>query len=822
MTNLCRTLLARMNGLDVVTSDDLGVASDLSSGILVLAGSEVLAPAARARHQATLTTSVLPSAMAPATGEEGVGGGQGLPQTDLTQGLLASLSSSSTPTLQAMVAATRPAPQLLALLAKLPQLSALVKGWEGVMGSSPAPSSLSLPVLPPDLLPSLAAELRLASRLLTLPVFAPLALDQVSRVTSLAMAGLMGVLATINTNDNADMVTDCLSMLDTVAGLVKTSTRLGAAASMNLTMVTSWVLVQGLLSPPPSATTTTMTTGLALLTERLVTCLSSLLADLSPEEVGGGGQAVVSLKGEYTGEERCKLVLAPDLLPLLLHLASLAFNQARAGLVGEQEVPPLPLLAPPREEGEEEPLLGAWMTAILAPEPLTAPFNIQGSVGEAGEADVHGDMEGTSTSCLALSTSLLTFLSSSISSNCPFLRPFALSSITTQFITTLASLTTSASTAPLPTSLPAWPRFSLALSSLTNALVASPIPFALPSLLLEKLLLSPTSLAPWHLAAPRRCLAVLAQVLLTRQAGEEAHSTTITTQYVTIWERVVTAMATAATSAKPQDDATVTLLHLLLLLFHSLQLMQKKSVLVAVTRALAETCKAAPRDPPPHFCLHLARLALLEDYLVRHLYEPPSSLLPLIRANLFSLSSLCSAPSSPITPELDDPGTSPNPYFLLLAPPPGLQGPEVPRLDGLALSFLLSTPDQVNYPGLHASLLTALHPLTTSSAGPSALYCFLSVWRLVQALPPPAPLLRHLVTVSSTATEDVVMEYGTILSTLSMAPKAGHRNYSAWLRDSLTKQGVGAPEAEALVTAVATRVNSCSTEVTPSTLSQHK
>merc|ERR1719509_661672 len=119
------------------------------------------------------------------------------------------------------------------------------------------------------------------------------------------------------------------------------------------------------------------------------------------------------------------------------------------------------------------------MTAILAPEPLTAPFNIQGGVGEAGEADVHGDTEGTSTSCLALSTSLLTFLSSSISSNCPFLRPFALSSITTQFITTLASLTTSASTAPLPTSLPAWPRFSLALSSLTSALVASPIPFAL-------------------------------------------------------------------------------------------------------------------------------------------------------------------------------------------------------------------------------------------------------------------------------------------------------------------------------------------------------
>ena len=60
-----------------------------------------------------------------------------------------------------------------------------------------------------------------------------------------------------------------------------------------------------------------------------------------------------------------------------------------------------------------------------------------------------------------------------------------------------------------------------------------------------------------------------------------------------------------------------------------------------------------PASPTPHYCMLLARLALMQDYLVRHLYEPPASLVPLIWANLFSLSTHCSPPSCPLTPELE-------------------------------------------------------------------------------------------------------------------------------------------------------------------------
>ena len=247
-----------------------------------------------------------------------------------------------------------------------------------------------------------------------------------------------------------------------------------------------------------------------------------------------------------------------------------------------------------------------------------------------------------------------------------------------------------------------------------------------------------------------------------------------------------------------------------------LNIKSTKQVLVAVSRALTITCVEAPKRPEGHYCLHLARLALLQDYLVRHLYEPPASLLPLIRSNLFSRSTLCSPASSPITPELDSGDPSSAPFFLILAPPPGLQGPEVPRLDGLALSFLLSTPEHVDYPGLHSSLLSSIYPLLTSGAGKPALYCFLAVWRLVQALPPPAPLLRQLVAEASLPHGEEGQgspEFGLALQTLVLGPKATHRTFANWVRDCLTKQGVPVEEGEALVNGLATRVTSCRAEV---------
>ena len=788
---------------------------DLSSGLLALAGGRALEPGERTGYQALLGAAQLPPGL-PLDCSVQETAGQALPQTDLTRGLLQSLAAPAPPSLPQLTAALRPGPVLLALLARLPTLAAYRVAWMEVQQGG----AMVLPPLRQEQVAHLAKELALATSLLALPLYGPVAPEQVAALTSLALGALLAALGvalsstSVYPDTSVPLVGDALALMDTVAGMVKTSTRLGAAVEANLGMASCYLLVQGL--QPLLASCPPFSPPLALLTERLLMGLGLLLADLSPEEQVMDKGATLAPLGEFSGRQRCSLVLERGPLPrLVLHLAHLSFCQARASLQGEAALVPDILVPGSGGQEEEEPILGVWMQGLLAPGPITLGQGVSedGSVGgqEVGVVEA----SPASTSCLALSSSLLAFLSSGLSSPSTFLHDYFLASLSPELVSSLASLITVASLSPMPSSLPAWPSFSLSLSTLAHALVAAPLPPPLTTVLLEKLGLAPESPGPWPLAAPRRALAVLAQILLTRQASEAASPLAVTSQYVAIWERAVASMAAAATSVTPQEDTSVASLHLLLLLFHSLQLMQKKTVLVAVSRALTTSCCGAPVPTPSHTCLHLARLALLLDYLVRHLYEPPASLLPLIRANLFSLGSLHTSPSAPILPELE--GEDSTPYFLLLPPPPGLQGPEVPRLDGLALSFLLSTPEMVDYPALHAALLSCIQPALTSEAGRPALYCFLALWRLLQALPPPAPLLRSLLALATRAREEEDRapppDYGLTLHTLVLAPKAAHRNFGAWVRDCLVKQGLETGEAEALVQGVATRVASSRSEV---------
>ena len=800
VTGLTKALLDRMGDLQIIsTTGQLALATDYASGMLAMAGGQPLNLIDRERHQSTLASVALPKAFAIEDGTGGVSGGQGLPQTDLTKGLLQSLSSQVSPSLPTLVASLRPGPAILSLLSRLPRIASYCSIWDNLATNK---KSSDLPVLNPEEVSILTAELALASKLLALPVFGPVGTEQAAQVSSLALGSLLAALAVtpgLSGSPDTTLVKDALLVIDTVTSMLRASTRLGAATVMNFTMCVAHVLVQGLLPVMPASTAlASMNPGLALLTERLLSCLTLLIDDVSPEEaMKAGAKAELSLLGSYSGVARCALVLVPSLPRLLLHLAALSFTQARVTIAPRKEE--VPNAAPPAnpavDDGEEETILGHWMTALLAPGPICVlpVSNGHSEKEEKGTGEEKNNKEETpaSSSYLDLSSSLLTFLSNALSSSCPFLQPYAHASLSPELVTSLANLILAASVEPLPSSLPAWPKFSMALSTFTTSLISAPLAPNLTSLLLEGLYLSPESNNPWPLSASRRALSVLAQVLLTRQAGEEAHSTSVTSQYVAIWQRAVAAMAAAARAPAPQEEITVTSIHLLLLLFHSLQLMQKKTVLVALSRALTITCVEAPKQPPAHYCLHLARLALLQDYLVRHLYEPPASLLPLVRSNLFSRSTLCGPATSPITPELDNGDPASAPFFLILAPPPGLQGPEVPRLDGLALSFLLSTPEQVDYPGLHASLLSSLHPILTSGAGKPALYCFLAVWRLVQALPPPAPLLRQLVAEASLPHGDEgqgAPEYGLALQTLVLGPKATHRTFANWVRDCLSKQ----------------------------------
>ena len=74
-------------------------------------------------------------------------------------------------------------------------------------------------------------------------------------------------------------------------------------------------------------------------------------------------------------------------------------------------------------------------------------------------------------------------------------------------------------------------------------------------------------------------------------------------------------------------DLNVEHAQLVLILFHSLNFMQKKSVLL-VTGSGAVRCSEAVKTPMKDSqLLHLSRLLLLLEYMMKHLYDAPPALL---------------------------------------------------------------------------------------------------------------------------------------------------------------------------------------------------
>ncbi|KAF2360064.1 Zinc finger UBR-type [Trinorchestia longiramus] len=187
-------------------------------------------------------------------------------------------------------------------------------------------------------------------------------------------------------------------------------------------------------------------------------------------------------------------------------------------------------------------------------------------------------------------------------------------------------------------------QFSQSLYRYTHNLVASGVlSDALQSTLLHQLGVSPwVSDGDWPLLLLPRTLTVLAQVLLLRQRRDKDDlKCDCDTACVIIWQRVVATLVKAVTCPAPHpdhemDDLNVEHAQLLLFLFHALQLMQKKAVLLSVASALitvAPVIKTPMRDSQ---LLHLSRLLLIFEYLMKNLYEAPQTLIEQVQWNLFS------------------------------------------------------------------------------------------------------------------------------------------------------------------------------------------
>lgn len=179
--------------------------------------------------------------------------------------------------------------------------------------------------------------------------------------------------------------------------------------------------------------------------------------------------------------------------------------------------------------------------------------------------------------------------------------------------------------------------FSFALHRFTHNLIASGLlSDTLENFLLTQLNVSPWSMDyDWPLQVMPRTLSVLVQILLLRQKKEKDDlKCDSDTACVLIWQKVINTLVNSITkngSDFDGEDLNIEHAQLLLFLFHSLLLMQKKNVLLSVASAIVTVAPVVKTPMRDSQIMHLSRLLLIFDYLMKNLYEAPQSLIDQVR-----------------------------------------------------------------------------------------------------------------------------------------------------------------------------------------------
>ena len=115
--------------------------------------------------------------------------------------------------------------------------------------------------------------------------------------------------------------------------------------------------------------------------------------------------------------------------------------------------------------------------------------------------------------------------------------------------------------------------------------------------------------------------------------------------------------------------------------------------------------------------LQITRLVQLFEYMMRNLYEPPKQLLEQVQTNIFKRHSSTFVKFFTSNTRTVGGGYLNSQKFYSLYPMAehNNQAPEVPKLDGLACSFILGTPDSLDYNILYQSLIDLLQVFQRSS-----------------------------------------------------------------------------------------------------------
>ncbi|XP_038209068.1 E3 ubiquitin-protein ligase UBR4 isoform X2 [Zerene cesonia] len=386
--------------------------------------------------------------------------------------------------------------------------------------------------------------------------------------------------------------------------------------------------------------------------------------------------------------------------------------------------------------------------------------------------------------------------------------------------------------------------FSSALVRYLHNLSGSPAFAALqPSLQQQLVSTERANMTPLQVGP--RVVKLSGGIVLARAAADRENSILV------MWHKLVNTLQECALQQQPphdhdyegdalDHDLNVEHAQMMVYLFHSLTLMQKKSVLLMTANAIikvVETLGINDRkramNLAPHQLMLTTRLMLLLEYLMKHLYDAPQTLLQQIEWNLVIAPGLaqpsfdasasevkttadngqmksriyCEVPFIEQTyRRLSQDETSMRPKFYALTNAK-INNQENPKFDGLACNFVLGTPHKLKYPLLVDALLALLNSAcvcdnpnnrTSLPALAAAHYCFQTAWRLVISMPPATPHMDKLQ--AGTAAE---LPSPLPLHALIWAPRADNKKvFNPWLKDALVKQGMYTQYAENLLAGV--------------------
>ena len=229
---------------------------------------------------------------------------------------------------------------------------------------------------------------------------------------------------------------------------------------------------------------------------------------------------------------------------------------------------------------------------------------------------------------------------------------------------------------------------------------------------------------------------------------------------------------------------------------------------------------------------------------MRNLYEPPKTLMEHVQQNIFRkhLRQPDQTSESPATStgplyhsfrEIEDnmsrlcksgSGSMPRFYNLYaLSDMLFASANEVPKLDGLAISFVLGTSDGLNYGQFYQALIDSLQVVDQTGGKRERMYemlaalqyCFSLSWRLLQSLPPSIEYLDQFAADDDeeeddddATSSDLPIEHHALLHKLMLASRLSQKVFVSWIKDALVKQGQTTAKAEAHLKKVTSCVSS--------------